>query len=267
MSTTPKINGPVLFRMVIDGGGACEVRGYPFPVVHDLSIVPGSKGRRYPLSLTTNRVSASDIPRKSRSRAGGWWRPEALRILLTTGLPRTSCTRHGAAQWQVSTDTRASVIEFIEPGEAVQVNGRRFTGPVLIAREARLENISIMASGGAAVEESSVLVEGSLAYELFENLPMPTHREILAASASQRETQKLAASSAWRREQIELPSWRSNASRPSKPTTKRHRKRPLGSGILSPKTRSGRETGPGLGKALSRIATRSELGSTPGEGG
>jgi hypothetical protein len=56
--------------------------------------------------------------------------------------------------WQASIGAAASKVAFVDQGEAVEVNGRRFTGPLYVARQSNLREISFVALG--ADDQTSV---------------------------------------------------------------------------------------------------------------
>ncbi len=180
MSAIPNIRGPVLFRMLADSGDACEIRGYDHPVVHDLSTleIPGGLVPVVFRHEPTLRLGhATKIQVVGGRLVGCGTIENSFDNLLAKNVLHSLWS---GALWQVSTDTRANILQFVPSGKSERVNGRRFVGPVLIAREPRLKNLSIAEPGGAAVKESSVLVEGSLGWELFGGGEFtPTQSELL----------------------------------------------------------------------------------------
>jgi hypothetical protein len=96
---------------------------------------------------------------------------------------------HG--EWlQCSCATGVSILEYIGEGETAFVNGEIHEGPVAIARNARLDEISIMKDQHAADDGTYVLLGTSY----FDSGKMPDRLEILrAVAAAEREIEEATA--------------------------------------------------------------------------
>ncbi len=185
MSTIPKGNGPVLFRMMVDDGDACEVRGHDYPVVVALESMAIPDGL---VPVVFDHERTFHIGHATQVKVVGG------RLVASGSICRASAYDDGLARnflksawseplqvWQVSSDTPYREIKFVHAGERKKVNGRWFVGPCEIIRNSRLRNVSIVAPLGAAVAESSVIVEGSPSWNLFPGEFTPTRTELQAA--------------------------------------------------------------------------------------
>lgn len=146
---TPKVgNGRV--RLVVDLGSAKIEAGRQIPALrdHDFKRVPG---------YLYAKVQDNQILAEGRLLEN----PEAddIRAAHSQGL-----------KWQVSIGMEDATYEPIEAGRFVSVNGQRFQGPIFVARNARLREISFLSVGAdadthvslAASGRDSLLEEGSM---------------------------------------------------------------------------------------------------------
>jgi len=136
------------FRMVAYTGGIMQLAGFPHPVVVDLAglEIPSQNlpvrldhDRRQGVGHTTH-VAVEDgrlIAEGLISRDTSWARDVAKSGV--NGFP-----------WQASIGAAVIESEFVPPGQAVQVNGRTFEGPVYVVRRAVLKEISFVDSGADA---------------------------------------------------------------------------------------------------------------------
>lgn len=133
------------FSMVAYSGGRMLVAGFPHAVVVDLSglDVPNQS---VPIRLDhksnqgvghTTRIEAHDgklIAEGLISRETSWARDVARSG--TNGFP-----------WQASIGGPVIEAEFVPDGQAVEVNGRKFEGPLHVVRRMTLKEISFVDSG------------------------------------------------------------------------------------------------------------------------
>lgn len=61
--------------------------------------------------------------------------------------------------WQASIGARASNFKFVKEGDSVEVNGREFEGPVIVAGKSRLSEISFVALGADDATSATVAAE------------------------------------------------------------------------------------------------------------
>lgn len=146
---TPKV-GNSRVRLVVDLASAKIEAGRQIPALrdHDFKRVPGYLYAK----VENNQVLAEGKLLDN---------PEAddIRAAHSQGL-----------QWQVSIGMEEARYEPIEAGRSVVVNGQRFQGPIFVARDARLREISFLSVGAdadthvslAASGRDSLLEEGSM---------------------------------------------------------------------------------------------------------
>jgi hypothetical protein len=72
--------------------------------------------------------------------------------------------------WQMSIGASLEKVIAVDEGETVEVNGRKFTGPILVARKATLKEISFVANG--ADSKTSAKVAASATNPHIEEIPM-----------------------------------------------------------------------------------------------
>jgi hypothetical protein len=133
------------FSMTLYTGGAMDLEGFYHPVVVDLEgmEVPSQRlpslyahdpsrivGHTETITVTAQRLKVSGVI----SGQG----PHVEEILgnASRGFP-----------WQASLGARPIKIERVPAGESATVNGKRFTGPIIIARKSRLKEASFVPLG------------------------------------------------------------------------------------------------------------------------
>jgi hypothetical protein len=136
------------FEMLAYNGGRLHVKNFALPVVVDLSTLQASRPQ-YPVHLDhekSQRVGhTDDVAIDGRTiRASGpvSFDSEAAREVVSAG-------REGF-EWQASIGLRLEPAknEFVPAGRRVSVNGRTFDGPVIVARQSTLNEISFVSVGG-----------------------------------------------------------------------------------------------------------------------
>jgi hypothetical protein len=191
---------PVPFMMVVDSGGASRCDGYPFDVVHDLSSLVSSEQIPVFFRHETGIGLATRV-----DFLGG--KLVASGVLWHSGYDLLGKNLVGSARsgtaWQVSAGTILHELDLVEEGQSVQVNGRSFAGPVLIARNAELLEMSIVQEGEAADRDSYVLIFGSQFFEDYRLETLPSRQTLLASMiAVQRAEMECAAE--WDRARADL---------------------------------------------------------------
>ncbi|MBR9800267.1 hypothetical protein GYB59_00575 [bacterium] len=133
------------FSMVAYTGGAMRLAGFYHPVVIDLTGMKVTAKSRPVLrehdpsrivGHTENIVIGSrDVRVEGTISAANEHSREVIES-ADNGFP-----------WQVSVGANSEKLAFVDSGETVQVNGRNFTGPVYVARQSRLGEVSFVAMG------------------------------------------------------------------------------------------------------------------------
>ena len=162
------------FRMVAYTGGKLQVRAYYYPVVVDLSGLKVSAknrpvlrdhdisrvvGHTEQIAVNAGNITVSGVVSGDQNQHG-----QEVTALADNGFP-----------WQVSIGANPTRMAFVDKGESVEVNGRRFTGPIYVARQSQLREVSFVALG--ADDNTSAKMAASFTPEG----DMPTFEEWLQA--------------------------------------------------------------------------------------
>ena len=145
------------FRMVAYTGGTMRISGFPHPVVVDLE------------GLAIDR---QDIPvRLDHNPRQGVGHTQRVLIengqVIAEGLVSrdTSWARDVAKSgvngfpWQASIGAAVVDAEFVPNGQSITVNGRTFTGPLHVVRQAILKEISFVDSGADAATSARIAAQ------------------------------------------------------------------------------------------------------------
>jgi hypothetical protein len=81
--------------------------------------------------------------------------------------------------YQVSTHVRFKVLEEFEIGESVVINGACVGGPVLVARDPVLVELSVTPVAGAVDRGTYLVIEGTPEYSLCGRGPLPARQKLL----------------------------------------------------------------------------------------
>lgn len=136
---------PASFNMTAYTGGKMRVDGFFLPVIVDLSGLSVTKKPRPILrEHSPNRI----VGHSSRIDI----KPSSIYVEgLLSGSERESADVINSSKkgfpWQSSIGARPLEMIRVDRGEKVRVNGRNFTGPVLVARKAVLKEVSFVALG------------------------------------------------------------------------------------------------------------------------
>lgn len=133
------------FSMLAYNGGKLRVANYYYPVVVDLAGMKVSAKSRPILRdhdigrivghSTDIQINSGSIRVKGDISAANEYAREVQESSLN-GFP-----------WQASIGANPTKMSFIDKGETVEVNGKKFTGPVYVARQSVLGEISFVALG------------------------------------------------------------------------------------------------------------------------
>ncbi len=133
------------FTMTAYTGGKLNLPNFPFPVVADLSGMRISAKARpilrdHNISQIVGHTESIDINRSSIRLSGV--------ISAANNVAReVADSADNGFPWQSSIGAAATKVAFVDEGETVEVNGRRFTGPLYVARQSVLREISFVALG------------------------------------------------------------------------------------------------------------------------
>lgn len=138
-------NGLRRFTMTAYTGGKMFLPNFPFPVVADLSGMRISAKARpilrdHALSQIVGHTESIDI------------QPRSIRLngvisAANTYAREVADSADNGFPWQASIGATASKVSFVDDKETVEVNGRRFTGPLYVARQSVLREVSFVALG------------------------------------------------------------------------------------------------------------------------
>jgi hypothetical protein len=164
--------------LLCDSGGAVKIGDYPFPVVHDLGSI---RLARDGVRLCWNHdpgmvVGWAERLKVQRCRliGRGWLRKDMeLAANIAGSLAK-------GEWWECSAYTFASVLEFVGDGQSVRVNNRLVHGPVLVARNARLTEVTITPDRTGADNGCYVVLGASL----FDSGCMPDRLPMLREQAA-----------------------------------------------------------------------------------
>lgn len=133
------------FTMTAYTGGKLLLAAFPYPVVVDLSgIRVSTKSRPILRDHDTSRIvghtETIEVNAGSIRLAG---------VISGSNDHAREVTESGdnGFPWQSSIGAVAQRVVFVDRGETVEVNGRRFTGPLYVARQATLREVSFVALG------------------------------------------------------------------------------------------------------------------------
>lgn len=133
------------FRMTAYTGGKLNLDNFPFPVVADLSGMKISSKSRpilrdHQLAQIVGHTESIDIQHSSLRLTG-------LISAANEFAREVADSADNGFPWQASIGATAGKVSFVDEGETVEVNGRRFTGPLYVARQSVLREVSFVALG------------------------------------------------------------------------------------------------------------------------
>lgn len=148
------------FKMVAYTGAAMRVGGYYQPVVVDLAGMEISNQRAPVLrghdpERIVGHTEAIEVTEGGR-------RLNAAGVISGVGEDAGQVLTLAANgfPWQASIGARPTRVEHVEAGQKVSVNGRSFTGPLTVVRQAKLSEISFVPMGADSATTAVVASEG-----------------------------------------------------------------------------------------------------------
>jgi hypothetical protein len=140
------------FKLTAYTGGKLPVSGWPHPVVVDLS---GMKVRAKSIPVLIEHSSPLGHTNSVEINAG------SIKVTGVQSHPGQAAGEVIAAgknsfPWQVSIGAGVQKASFVDAGETVQVNGRTHTGPLYVARQSVLKEVSFVAMGADSQTSASV---------------------------------------------------------------------------------------------------------------
>lgn len=141
------------FAMTAYTGGAIRL-GYGAPVVIDLA---GMSVPRQDLPILRQH-DAERIVGHSTAVEVSAQRVKVAGLISGTGeaAQEVTATAGNGFPWQASVGATAHQTEYVEPGQAVKVNGRSFAGPLIVARKTTLREVSFVPLGADGATSATV---------------------------------------------------------------------------------------------------------------
>lgn len=133
------------FTMTAYTGGKMLLGGFPYPVVVDLAglKVPAKNRpilRDHDIGRIVGHTESIDINGSSIRLAGV--------LSGSNGYSKeVADSGDNGFPWQASIGASANRMVFVDKGESIEVNARKFTGPLYVARQATLREVSFVALG------------------------------------------------------------------------------------------------------------------------
>jgi len=133
-------------------GGKLPVSGWPHPVVVDLS---GMKVRAKSIPVLIEHSSPLGHTNSVEINAGSI-KVTGVQSHPSQGAQDVITAGKNSFPWQVSIGAGVQKASFVDAGETVQVNGRTHTGPLYVARQSVLKEVSFVAMGADSQTSASV---------------------------------------------------------------------------------------------------------------
>lgn len=162
---TAGADNPRRFNILAYTGGPLHVGGFPLPVVIDLA------GLEVPQSIPilADHVNAIESTIGHTEAIQNDGRSLVLSGPITTpppqpGVPLTPAQQVVARigqRWQASVGTMVTRQEQIGDGQTVVVNGQQFRGPLIVARQSRLAETSILAMGADSSTQVTLVAKAA----------------------------------------------------------------------------------------------------------
>lgn len=175
---TPTSGGPRRFSMTAYTGGPMTLAGWRFPVVVDLaglnvgdSARPIFLGHQQDVDDVVGQTDQIDIA-EGQLIASGTVLGDSPRVQRVVALADKGF------RWQASIGAHAQKVEFVKAGSSVTVNGRTFDGPLNVARQSVLGEISFVPLG--ADTRTSALIANQINQTPQKDLPMEFSEWLLA---------------------------------------------------------------------------------------
>lgn len=136
------------FRILAYSGGPLNVDGFDLPVIVDLQGLEASA-----VQIVLNHEATTDATLGQVDDLQNDGRSLTLAGPITGTSPRVQDVLSAADaghQWQASIGAEVTAQQRIPEGQSVQVNGRTFSGPVIVARRSVLRETSVLPIGADA---------------------------------------------------------------------------------------------------------------------
>ena len=148
---------PPTFAMVAYTGDAIAQPRFDVPVVVDLSGMSITKKSRPILKdHDTSQIvgHTTDIENDKRTLTAS-----GVISGASEAAAEVVATAKKGFQWQASIGARVTSFEHVKEGTTVELNGRSFEGPIIVAKKSRLSEISFVALGADDATSASVSAE------------------------------------------------------------------------------------------------------------
>lgn len=181
------------FRMVAYTGGTMRITGFPHPVVVDLEGLSIDR-QEIPVRLDHNpRQGVGHTQRVAieKTSQGGQVIAEGLVSRDTSWARDVAKSAINGFPWQASIGAAVVDAEFVPNGQNIIVNGKAFTGPLHVVRQAILKEISFVDSGADAATSARIAAQS---HHLKEPSPMDDKSTIIQDDARQETGQTAPAS-------------------------------------------------------------------------
>ena len=133
------------FTMTAYTGGKLPLPNFPYPVVVDLS---GLKIPAKSRPILRDHNAAQIVGHtESIENSGGGIKLAGVISAANTHAQEIVESGSNGFPWQASIGAAAQRVAFVDRHESVEVNGRKFTGPLYVARQATLREVSFVALG------------------------------------------------------------------------------------------------------------------------
>ena len=134
------------FHILAYSGGTLPVNGYPVPVVVDLSGLEASGS--IPILIDHKNTVETSLGSTDHIENDGKQLVLAGPVTGTSDLAKSVIDQSDAKRtWQASIGARVLEAEEIKAGQTAFANGRKFVGPVIIARRSSLRETSVLSMG------------------------------------------------------------------------------------------------------------------------
>ena len=152
---------PRRFKMRAYNGGVMRVVGFWRPVVVDLTGMQQANGvKAYLDHDVTRRVGHIDRIDVGKSHLN----VEGVVSSTSEAAREVMADADNGYPWQASIGASILSLEDVSEGQSVQVNGKTFRGPVLVARQSRLVEVSFVGNG--ADDKTSASIAAGAAQEV-----------------------------------------------------------------------------------------------------
>jgi len=151
--------GPKTIEIDAYNGGILHVGGFALPVVVDLT---GLRVDQVNPVLIDHEDDSESVLGQTDSVLvdGATIKATGKALGVSDKAANVIAMADGGYQWQASIGCVVEAKETIAAGQKVQVNGQTFSGPIIVARQARLREISFVATG--AGEQTSARIAAGL---------------------------------------------------------------------------------------------------------